>query len=91
MNALRLTGSRCLCRGCGQLFNSEFAFEKHRVGSPLGRRCLGPVELSELDMTQNAAGFWVSRVMPTHRARAVTREIPADLRATPLPSQRGAS
>lgn len=90
MTVPRLTGNRCLCRGCGELFNSGFAFDRHRVGGPLGRRCLASVELIDLGMTRNAGGFWVSRVMPTHRARAVTREFPADLRATPLPTQRGA-
>ena len=90
MTAPCLTGSRCLCRGCGQYFNSTSAFDLHRVGKPEARRCLSTDEMVEAGMTRNAGGFLVSRVMPTHRARAVTREIPADLRATPLPSQRGA-
>jgi hypothetical protein len=91
MTAPRLTGSRCVCRGCGQYFNSTSAFDLHRVGKPEARRCLSTDEMVEAGMTRNAGGFWVSRVMPTHRARAKTREIPADLRATPLPSQRGES
>ena len=90
MIAPRLTGSRCLCRGCSERFNSPTAFDLHRVGRPEARRCLSNNEMVEAGMTRNAGGFWVSRVMPTHRARAVTREIQADLRATPLPSQRGA-
>lgn len=90
MTAPRLTGSRCLCRGCGEHFNSPTAFDLHRVGRPEARRCLSTDEMVEAAMTRNAGGFWVSRVMPTHRVRAKTREIQADLRAPPLPSQRGA-
>jgi hypothetical protein len=89
MTAPRLTGSRCVCRGCGQCFNSIFAFDLHRVGKPEARRCLSNDEMVEAGMTRNAGGFWVSRVMPTHRARAVTRQIPADLRGTPVPTHRG--
>ena len=90
MSPLRLTGTRCLCRCCGQHFNSLTAFDMHRVGRPEARRCFSPEEMGGLGMTRNAGGFWVSRVMPTHRAKAKTREIPADLRATPSPTQRGA-
>jgi hypothetical protein len=90
MTAPRLTGSRCRCRGCSEHFNSLTAFDLHRVGRPEARRCLSNNEMVEAGMTRNAGGFWVSRVMRTLRARAVTREIQADLRATPLPSQRGA-
>jgi hypothetical protein len=28
----KLTDSRCQCSGCGEYFNSDTAFEKHRVG-----------------------------------------------------------
>lgn len=89
MTVPRLTGSRCLCRGCGEHFNSPSAFDLHRVGRPEARRCLSSNEMVEAGMTRNAGGFWVSRVMPTHRASAVTREIPAGWKAPPSPTQRG--
>ena len=90
MTSLRLTGSRCCCKGCGQYFNSLTAFDLHRVGRPEIRRCLLTDEMVEAGMTRNAGGFWLSLTMPEHRTRAVTREIPADLRATPIPTHRGA-
>lgn len=89
MTVPRVTGSRCLCRGCGEHFNSPTAFDLHRVGRPEVRRCLSNNEMVEVGMTRNAGGFWVSRVMLTRRTRAKTREIPADLRGAPIPTHRG--
>jgi len=72
MNAIvetpRLKGKRCVCNGCGLLFNSEAAFNKHRVGPFAAiteantRRCLSQAEMRSTGMTTNDAGFWVSEV-----------------------------
>ena len=60
----RLTGNRCLCRGCGQAFNSLSGFERHRVGDyGVDRRCLAPGDLSAKGWSRNAKGFW-SRSAP---------------------------
>lgn len=31
MTSPKLTGDRCRCTACGELFNSTFAFDKHRI------------------------------------------------------------
>ena len=38
---LTVTGSRCLCRECGGLFNTTAAFDAHRKGKymPMERHC----------------------------------------------------
>ncbi len=47
----KLTDSRCQCSGCNEYFNSDSAFDKHRVGEfgraigPNIRRCLSPDEM----------------------------------------------
>jgi len=44
----RLTpDQRCLCRGCNTFFKSTRAFEKHRIGTGEGRRCMTADEMSE--------------------------------------------
>ena len=56
-----LRGDRNQCAGCGEFFNSTFAFEKHRAGEHAGngRRCLTPDQMREKGMDKNAADFWV--------------------------------
>ncbi len=61
------------CKGCGELFNSVYAFDKHRAGSygvpdpanpgfylPSKRRCLTVEEMKKTGMDKNSSGFWVS-------------------------------
>ena len=61
---MTLTGNRNQCGGCGQYFNSNFAFGKHRTGDyGINRRCLNVEEIEAKKMEKNAAGFWVSRLM----------------------------
>lgn len=59
---MKLRGDRCLCRACGEHFNSTYAFNRHRVGSyaPLGRRCRTVEEMLALGMLQNEAGWWIT-------------------------------
>lgn len=62
MSAPKLTGTRCQCTVCGELFASPRAFDRHRVG-PYGlglRRCLAPTELRAHGWAQTDAGFWLT-------------------------------
>ena len=86
----RLTGSRCLCRACGERFNSTAAFDRHRVDAFAdSRRCLTAEEMSRLGMTRNAAGFWITKVRTKNRVKRVTSRIPAGLGQTPVGHQGG--
>lgn len=64
---MRLTGSKCLCTACREVFGGEFSFDQHRTGtvatphSPLTRRCLSPAELVTKGLSQNSAGVWVRK------------------------------
>jgi hypothetical protein len=61
---MRLTGQKNQCPGCDQYFNSNIAFEKHRVGEfGRNRRCRTPEEMIAKGMRLNGAGFWVSKQM----------------------------
>lgn len=58
----KLRGRRCQCSSCDGLFNSEGAFNKHRVGrySPNERACLNADAMVNLGMVKNSDGFWVT-------------------------------
>jgi hypothetical protein len=60
-----LRGDRNQCPSCRELFNSSYAFDKHRVGdySPNTRRCLETPEMELKGMAKNGKGFWVSELM----------------------------
>jgi hypothetical protein len=61
---MRLTGDRNQCRGCGEYFNSTFAFDKHRTGDfGKDRRCMTMEEMMLKGMEKNDAGFWVGKRM----------------------------
>jgi hypothetical protein len=61
---MMLTSSRNQCGGCGQYFNSNTAFEKHRSGIfGIDRRCLNDQEMKAKKMVKNAAGFWTGEPM----------------------------
>jgi hypothetical protein len=89
MTAPRLTGNRCVCRGCGQLFNSIKPFDRHRIGGPLGRRCLTPVEMHGRGMSLNHKGFWRTEPRPKDRLRAVAPQLSAALSSVPMGHHRG--
>lgn len=62
---MKLTGSRNQCGGCRQYFNSNTAFERHRVGKHgEDRRCLTPEEILEKGWIKNPAGFWITEARP---------------------------
>ena len=68
-------GNHCRCQGCGQLFNSKFAFDGHRIGpfgplrNPGSRRCLSPAEMHAVGMSLNPAGFWISETRSERQQR----------------------
>ena len=56
-----LHGDHNQCPGCGQYFNSTFAFDKHRIGAfGVDRRCMDLQEMEKAGMALNAGGWWVS-------------------------------
>ena len=90
MNALRLTGSHFLCRGCGHHFNSLTAFDSHRIDGFSGRCCLSPDGMHRRGMNLNLVGFWVLEPMPDRRIRASGPQRRADLATGPMATQGGA-
>lgn len=65
MNKAKVSGDRNQCSGCGALFNSTAAFEKHRHGDfGVDRRCMTPEEMRAKKMEVNAAGYWVTALNP---------------------------
>ncbi len=63
MKHKNLTGDRNQCCGCHELFNSVFAFDKHRLGAiGVDRHCASPEEMLIKGMSKNAKGFWISAV-----------------------------
>ena len=64
-----LRGDRCQCRACGELFNSTYAFDKHRRGPYIDRLCLTVAAMADEGFTKNAGGYWLSprRGELTHR------------------------
>lgn len=66
MSRPRLTGNRCECPTCGELFSRTRAFDRHRIGAYAkpgewkdSRRCLTPEEMTARGWQRNAAGAWV--------------------------------
>lgn len=49
---------KCLCRGCGEYFNSTAAFDKHRLSG----KCLTPQEMLDKGMGQKDSGHWVTKL-----------------------------
>ena len=63
---IELRGDRNECPGCGGLFNSTRAFERHRLGrvATAERRCATEPEMLGRGMARNKAGFWVTELRP---------------------------
>ena len=67
-SSVKLTGDHNECAGCGELFNSTAAFDRHRTGSfgfhgkGVTRRCLTPAEMLAKGMSKNATGWWVTEL-----------------------------
>jgi len=55
-----LSGDRNQCAGCGEMFNSSAAFDKHRTGAfGVDRRCRTPDEMRKVGMS-NDGGWWIT-------------------------------
>lgn len=55
-----LTGERCGCTVCREVFSGEEAFSLHRTGSYADgqRRCLSRTEIAEAGLTLRENGVW---------------------------------
>lgn len=63
---MKLSGQRNQCRSCGEYFNSNAAFDKHRAGTytPNTRHCLSQDEMKAKGMVIGGDGFWRGSEMP---------------------------
>jgi len=91
MTLLRVTVSRCCCRGCGEFFNSVSAFDWHRVtplsanGTPRLRSnslCLTDEEVLCKRMIRRPYGYWIKESRNKHRLSTVAATIKAALAAS---------
>ena len=56
-----LTGQHNHCSACGEYFNSNVAFEKHRIGEfGIDRRCANLYEMEEKGMSKNSGDWWIT-------------------------------
>jgi len=61
----KLTGRVCQCTVCGEVFNSEAGFNKHRIGTHgVDRRCMTPDAMREAGMALNSRMRWVGSAFP---------------------------
>ena len=71
---MKLTAQRNQCQSCNKYFNSNLAFDKHRVGQygesklmkgqlPGPRRCATDREMAEAGMSISSTGWWISSKM----------------------------
>jgi hypothetical protein len=81
MIAAKLTGSRCQCSACGELFNSVSVFDRHRVGNwenrGANRRCLTIPQMQAKGWRLNIRGFWIERSRPDAAPRNGDRDVPS--------------
>lgn len=89
MTAPKLTGNRCQCPTCGQLFSSVREVDRHRIGTYAEpgdwahkRRCMTPAEMDARGWVRNAQGFRM-QPRPEHAPAGVEGPC-ATLPATPL-------
>jgi len=77
---LKLTGSRCQCRGCLEYFNSSGLFARHRVGDwqNATRRCLTVEQMTARGWLKNGAGFWIRPGLCHVTRRSGDRSLPAE-------------
>lgn len=60
-----LSGQRNQCPTCGEYFNSNASFDKHRIGKfGEDRRCMTVEEMQAKGMCKNSADFWVTALNP---------------------------
>ncbi len=70
MPELGISTNHCECTGCGEFFNSAYAFEKHQIwGKPDGQgnqamRCLTPAQMVAKGWSRNEGGWWITSARP---------------------------
>jgi hypothetical protein len=66
----KLTGEHNHCSNCGQYFNSNHAFDKHRIGViGIDRRCATINEMQARGMSISKTGWWITATMPDELAQ----------------------
>lgn len=57
----KLRGQHNHCSACGEYFNSNKAFEKHRIGAfGVDRRCATVEEMKAKGMSKNSGDWWIT-------------------------------
>ena len=88
-----LQGEHNQCPGCGEYFNSNYAFDFHRIGDHgIDRRCASVQEMETMGMALNKTNWWVSRQkaisdiarLPPRHAETKVGATPATTIITPL-------
>lgn len=78
MPILKTGTATCQCTVCDEYFNSDAAFQKHRVFADATadkakdwahRRCLTAAEMAAIGMAKNARDLWVTEPMPADDKR----------------------
>lgn len=60
-----LVGQHNQCAACLEYFNSNAAFDKHRIGEfGVDRRCSTVGEMTARGKSLNTGGWWVTEKMP---------------------------
>ena len=67
----KLSGNRNQCAACEEYFNSNHAFDRHRIGSfePDTRRCLTAAEMEAMKFGKTKDDFWLCPVSLKDRER----------------------
>ena len=73
----RLEGEHNQCPGCGEYFNSNKAFDKHRIGDfGVDRRCVTVEEMLAKGMSLSKTNWWITEAMVDSDFRpAATRRL----------------
>jgi len=58
------TSGRCMCRGCGNFFNSVKWFDIHRIWAGKTRICRSPEWMTEKGWALTGLGFWLGPTKP---------------------------
>lgn len=66
----KLTGQHNQCPSCGELFNSNIAFSKHRTGNMNARHCLTIDGMTSAGMAKNSGGWWVTALNTINHTQA---------------------
>ena len=76
--------ARCLCRACGEHFNSVSVFDEHRARGA----CLTVPVMAGRGWLVNPAGCWIARLRGESRTQARTRGQNGRLQAAPVSGHR---